>query len=164
MKRLICLILTFSLLLAGCTLSSEGVREPIRFFYLRSEYQYDTPDGVIASEIRDAASHAGDLTYLLALYLIGPSQDDLVCPLPQSTRIYSAEVKDDAVLLTLSDTEKTMADREFSLACACLALTCMEITGLDAVTIQSGERSVTMTSENLTLYDSGHTAATEETQ
>lgn len=163
MKRLFCLILAACLLLSGCSLSSGGVREPVRFYYLRSEYQYDTPDGVIASEIREAAGHTHDLPYLLALYLIGPSEDELVSPIPRGTRIYSAVTEGDTVTLTLSDTGKTMTDGEFSLACACLALTSMEITGAGAVTIQSGERNVTMTSDNLTLYDGGP-AATEETQ
>ena len=67
------------------------------------------------------------------------------------------------ISLVLTDTLETLSDADYSLACACLTLTCLNITGGEKVTITSGSRSVTMTRNTLTLFDGG-TAETEETQ
>ena len=165
MNRMLCLILVLCLFLPGCALFGERIREPVTFYYLRAEYRYGSADGVIAPEVREASDHVGDLSYLMALYLMGPSDEELVSPIPRGTRIYSAVQENNTVTLTLSDASQTLTDSEFSLACACLTMTCLEITGADKVNIASGDRSVTMTRDNLTLFDdSAAAAATEETQ
>ncbi len=56
------------------------MKNPVTFYYPRREYQYGAEDGVISSEQREASGHADDLHYLLSLYLIGPSSDELVSP------------------------------------------------------------------------------------
>ena len=57
-----------------------------------------------------------------------------------------------------------MTDAAFSLACACLTKTCMELTQASSVTVISGTRMVTMGPDNLILTDSLDTAETEEPQ
>ena len=153
MKRLFCLILAWCLLLSGCTLTGEHIKEPVTFYYVRSEYPFTAKDPILASEEREASGHRDDLTYLLALYLIGPTDEELVSPIPKGTRIYSAEVKDGTVYLNMSDTDSTLTDSGFTIACACLSLTCIDLTGAQAVTITSGGREVTMTADSLMLYD-----------
>lgn len=162
MKRLFCLMFILVLLLSGC--AREQLREPVTFYYPRTQYHYGSADGVIARETREGAGHTGDLPYLLNLYLMGPKEELLASPLPQGVQLLSAAIEDEVVLLTLSDSSRLMSESEFSLACACLSLTSMEITGLDTVTIESRERSVTMTFEDLILYDDSAEAVTEETQ
>lgn len=161
MKRLFPLLLALILPFSGCGLFTERLKEPVTFYYVRSGYASDMSQ-VIGTEQRDASGHRSDLSYMLALYLIGPSQEGLASPLPRGTQIYTAEVQSDGVHLKLSDTENTMTDAEFSLACACLSLTSMDLTGVARVTILSGSRTVTMSRENLALYDSGTPAATTE--
>lgn len=163
MKRILCLILVFSLILSGCSLFGERIKEPVTFYYVRSEYSYNTTDSILASEEREASGHREDLSYLLALYLIGPADDELVSPIPKGTRIYSAEQAEDTVFLTLSDTAATLTDSGFSIACACLSLTCLGLTGAEKVTITSGDRTVTMSADTLMLHDiTTETQATEE--
>ena len=162
MKRLFCLILSLLFLLSGCALSQ--LREPVTFYYPRVSFRYGTADGVIAQEQREGAGHTGDLSYLLSLYLMGPADEDLRSPLPKGVLLMSSSVKDGEIKLTLSDSSRLMTESDFSLASACLALTAMEITGLDTVTIESGDRSATLKAGNLTLYDDSAAAATEETQ
>lgn len=163
MKRLLALILILALLLPGC--ATSGPREPITFYYPRIQYQYGSADGVIARESRESAGHAGELSYLLNLYLMGPADEALRSPLPQGILLLSAGIEEDCVILTLSDTSRLLSESDFALASACLALTSMEITGLNTVTIKSADRSLTITPEDLILYDdSATTAATEETQ
>jgi len=48
-----------------------------------------------------------------------------------------------------------LTDAEYSLACACMALTCFELTEASSVTITSENRTITIDPSMLTLYDSG---------
>lgn len=159
MKRIFCLILPICLLLCGC---GERIKEPVTFYYLRSAYQEDMSD-VIASEEREAGGHREDLAYLLALYLMGPSEEGLESPLPKGTKIFTVSETDEGILLHISDTTETLTDLQYSLACACLSMTCLELTDAPQVTIASGERSVTMSHDTLTLYDGSTAAPTEDT-
>lgn len=160
MKRILCLLLCACLLLGGCA-ASQGMREPVTFYYLRTDYRYGTADGVIAGESRESSGHSGDLTYLISMYLMGPSSEELVSPLPQGTTLLDIIQEENTVTLALSDVGKSVTELEYSLACACLAMTVMGISGGDSVTIQSGDRSVTITGDNLTIYDSSTAVPTE---
>lgn len=162
MKCFAILITVLSLLLSGCGFFTEHIKEPVTFYYLRSEFQYFTQDSVIATEEREASGHRDDLSYLMALYLMGPAEEELVSPIPRGTRIYRSEETEDAVNLYLSDTATTMDDMEFTLACSCLALTCLDLTEAPAVTITSGERTITMNRDTLTLFDGSTAALVEE--
>ena len=102
MKRFFCLLLCLCLFLPGC--SGELMKNPVTFYYPRREYQYGAEDGVISSEQREASGHANDLRYLLSLYLIGPSSDELVSPLPWGTRLLGVSRQDGTVTLELTDT------------------------------------------------------------
>lgn len=160
MKRTVCMLL-LALCLCGCTLSGESMKEPVTFYYVREQYKADMSQA-IGTEIREAAGHREDLAYMLRLYLLGPTQEGLVSPLPRTILVQSVQVQGRTVFLTLSDTDGSLSDGEFSLACACLSLTCLDLTQARRVTIVSGSRTVTMSQENLALFDSGPAAATEE--
>ena len=148
MKRFFCLLLCLCLFLPGC--SGELMKNPVTFYYPRREYQYGAEDGVISGEQREASGHADDLHYLLSLYLIGPSSDELVSPLPWGTRLLGVNRQDGTITLELTDT--------------CLTMTNLSITGGDEVTITSGSRSVTMSRDSLTLIDDSTASTTEETK
>ena len=150
-QRILCLILSISLLLCGCDFFGERIKEPVTFHYLCGNYQEDLCC-VIASEEREASGHLGDLSYLLALYLMGPTNDEYQLPLPAGTQIVS-QIQDGHILLELPDTSQTLSDIEFSLACACLTLTCLEITNAEDVTIRSADRVKTLSPDTLTLID-----------
>lgn len=163
MRRFFALLLVGCVLLSGCSVFTERMKEPVTFYYLRTEYAYFTQDGVIAWEEREASGHRNDLSYLLSLYMMGPSGDSLKSPLPAGTRILKIEQTGESVSLKLTDNISTMTDMEFTLACACLALTCFDLTDAEAVTISGGERSLTMDRDTISLYDRSE-AAMEETQ
>lgn len=162
MKRFFCLFLCLCLVLPGC--SSELMKDPVTFYYPRREYQYGAEDGVISSEQREASGHADDLRYLLSLYLIGPSSEELVSPLPRGARLLGVSREDGTITLELTDTSLTATDTEFTLACACLTMTTLSIVSGDEVTITSGARSVTMSRGSLTLIDDSTASTTEETK
>lgn len=164
MKRVFCAVLCLCLVLSGCTFSGQRLRQPVNFYYVRRDYRYGGEDAVIAPESRESAGHGEDLNYLLTMYLMGPASEELESPLPAGTALVSSGYSDGAVTLELTDTVKSLGDLEFSLACACLATTVMGIVSATQVTIQSGDRANTVTRENLTIFDSGTAATTEETQ
>lgn len=162
MKRLICLISLVALLASGCALTSQRLREPVTFYYLRGEYQFGQAEGVITAEQREGAGHSQDLTYLVAMYLLGPANESLVCPLPQGTELLGIDQTDGTVTLTISDTEKNLTESGFSVACACLTMTVCSLSGAQTVVIQSGERSVSMSQSDLLLFDDSATAVPTE--
>lgn len=162
MKQLFCLILTLCLLFSGCAALSEGPPGSAVFYYLRSDYQEDM-DSLIQSENRDLGEKQGDLSYLLALYLIGPSGEELTAPLPEDTTVQSVRKIGSTIVLRLSDTGQDLTDSQFTMACACLALTCLDQSDAAEVTIHSGERSITMSRDNLAMIDPP-ISPTEETQ
>lgn len=163
MKRFFSLILFLSLLLCGCSSLAVRIKEPVTFYYVRTNYQYFETDGIIVSEEREASGHRDDLNYLLALYLMGPSGEDMTSPLPKNTRLFLADQAEDRIYLLISSLDSSLSDAEFSLACACLTLTCLDITDAQSVTITSGNRSVTMSRDTI-LQNESTTAAPEETQ
>lgn len=154
MKRFVSLILLVSLLLSGCSVTGERIKEPVSFYYLQANYKYGTDGSVIASEEREASGHRNDLLYLMKLYCMGPSDEELVSPLPRGTLILSAEQTEDHVTIKLSDLGESLTDVAYSLAAACLSLTCFSLANAAKVTVTSGERTLTFTQESLQLFDS----------
>ena len=88
----------------------------------------------------------------------------VLSPLPQGASILSVEQTGSTVTLHLSDTFESMTDAQFTLACSCLTLTCLEIIDAEYVTIISGNRSVTLGKDSLVLLDLTTGAGTEEIQ
>ncbi len=164
MRRILGVFLLFCLTLSGCGLSGERLTDPVTFYYLQSDYFSGGQESILAPEEREAAGHRQDLVYLLALYRMGPSTKGLVSPLPRGTQITVSGQDGKAVQLSLSENAEKLTDAELSLACACLTMTVLDLTGAEKVTVTCGSRSVTMSRENLTLFDGSTAVSTEETQ
>lgn len=152
MKRIACLILLFSMLLSGCNSFGERIKEPVTFYYVSEDYQRDM-NAVISSEMREASGHRGDLPYLLALYTMGPSTEGLRSPFEKNAKIIPTEHTESGIVLSVSDISHTVTDAEFTLASACLAMTCMDLTNATQVTIICEDRSITLNRDNLMLYE-----------
>lgn len=165
MKRVVSFVTLLALLgaLSACGLPHE---DSVLFYYPRASYIYDEPDGVITSENRDASGHTADMQYLLSLYLMGPLSQDFVPAFPETVRLISCSRNGSRILVELSDTSESLTDAEFSLACACLALTCIKASGTEEVVITSGSRSLTIREDMLLLYEEPFPTAseTEETK
>ena len=145
------LLLSLALSLWGC---SRGIQDGAAFHYCRKDYLYGQENGVIAPEQRDITGHVGDLSFLISLYLMGPLDEELKSPFPKNTRLELLEFTRHGLQIQLSPVPDSFTDSEFTLACACLTLTCLEITDKQTFTITSGERSVIMNRNNLILSDS----------
>lgn len=163
MKRCIALLSVICVLFSGCEILGERIKEPVIFYYIHGDYQ-ETMGSVIVSEVREASGHEDDLSYLLKLYLLGPLDNEYVSPIPRGAKVLEIHQTQSHITLQLSDVSKVMSDADFSLASACLSLTCMDITGVQRVTVNSGEWSVTINRDILTLSDSSSNQPTEETK
>ena len=163
MKRFMIVLLTVCLILSGCSFGGEWIKEPVTFYYVRENYQKDM-EQVLASEIREAAGHRDDLSYLLALYSMGPSSDGLLSMLPKNTSIIPTERTNYSITLTLSENTQSMTDADFTLASACIAMTCMDLMDIQQVTVISGDRSITLREDNLMLNNSIVKKPQEETK
>jgi hypothetical protein len=153
MRRYVSIVILICFLLSGCQLNGERIKDPVTFYYVRNNYQ-ESLSNAIASEIREGSGHTNDLSYLMALYLMGPVEESNLCPIPRGTRIYVVQNDPSGIILKLSESSRRMSDAQFSLASACLSLTCLELTDADVITVSSETRSVTMTSETILLFDS----------
>ena len=163
MKRVISLILVFSIFLSGCGFFGERIKNPVTFYSLCDNYEKDLCC-VIVSEEREASGHIGDLTYLLALYLIGPTNEETLS-VPYPGLQLSAQQSGSHIDLNLTNLPPSVSELDFSLICACLAMTSLDITGAEDVTVYSGDRSRTLDRNALTLYDTDvEPISTEETK
>ena len=163
MKRFMIVLLTVCLILSGCSFGGEWIKEPVTFYYVRENYQKDM-EQVLSSEVREAAGHRDDLSYLLALYSMGPSNDGLLSLLPKNTSIIPTERTNYSIALTLSENTQNMTDADFTLASACIAMTCMDLMEIQQVTVISGDRSITIREDNLMLNNSIVKKPQEETK
>lgn len=154
-KRFIAILLTFCLLLSltGCSFLSGEIQNPVKFYYQRAEYLYGEEDAVIAAEERDGTGHIRDMAYLLRLYLMGPHDEELVSPFPRGLLITDIRQGNGAVILTLTDSLSALPEHRQTLACACLALTCMDMFGQDSVTLIWEDEIRTLDRSVLTIFD-----------
>jgi len=142
MRKFFCIILILSVCLSACALGGNAQKEPVTFYYLRTYSGSDTYDdffteGIIGSESREASGHRHDLNYLLAMYLQGPLDPQLISPFPVGCKVTEIRQEDNQLTLRLSRMITVKNDMELTIACACLARTCLDLTDADAVHIES---------------------------
>lgn len=173
MKRLTASLLVFMLLLSGCALFGNDIKEPATFYYPRNAVVYGTGDGVITTEIREASGHRGDMPYLLALYLQGPLDEGLRSPFPAGCTLVDVRASGKKLIVTLDASFAQLEDLDLSIAGVCFAKTCIGLAEVDTVQIIShtpdDEKKVNLilTAEDILLEDDHslpQQTITEETQ
>lgn len=165
MKRIICgtLCLLFLLSLLGCQNSVAEMQDAVVFYYLRSEITADSSfgdgDSVIVPEIQESLSQNKSLSYLIALYLNGPSDSRLQSPFPAELTLLSVHREQTELTITLSESLAELSGISLTQACACLALTCFHLSDARTVTIQTdiqaseNHLSFTISRDDLVLTD-----------
>ena len=163
MKRILCLFLVCALCLPllGCKPKSEDIEDPVNFYYRRSvdTITFGKADGVITSEQREAAGHRDDPAYLINLYLKGPAGTGMNRTFPKGVELVKFSLEGGCAYITVSDFFSTLTGINLTLACACLTLTVCELTGAKQLTVSTsntlldGNRTVTMTPEDLLFLD-----------
>ena len=153
MKRIVAITLLLCFCLSGCKGLEARIKEPVTFYYLQKEYSYGSLGRILTPETRETYGEHRDLDYLMALYLMGPTEEEHTMPMPSGTKIISAVRENGTVVLVLSDAASVLSESELTLACACLSMTCFDFTEAKKVTVQVGERSISMTRSSLLLSD-----------
>ena len=154
---LILLCLACFITLAGCKKEASYV-EPIHFYYVSTEPSYEVQSTAIASEVREGKAVA-TLEDAFILYLQGPESEGLRSPFPAGLQLVSSETEGNTLILTFSWHLSKLSGLDLTIACCCIARTCMEFADVENVTIQAsdsllgGERSLTFHAENMLLLD-----------
>ena len=166
MKRILSGMLAVFLLLLlwGCEGLHPGAKNEVTFYYPRTEFQFGTAEGVISPEPRDMSGHLDDLDYLLRMYLLGPLDKALEPVFPKGTRLMSWEETPEAIRLVLSEAGGEMPEIQFTLACACISKTFMELRGIGQVTVERGSQSITIEQSELLLLDTNNAQPNGGTQ
>ena len=164
MKRSLALLLSLCLAISMTACARQNT---VTYYYVRDpmEYQYGTADGVMVGESREAGSHADNLRYLLILYFHGPVSDYLESPFPSGTTLEELTRDGDRLDIRLSGVVAIMDSTDLTLACACLARTCFDMTDAQSVTISAKFTeavSVTIHRDSLLLVDDSAEHLTEE--
>lgn len=162
MKRIISLllVLSFCLFASGCQQESEPVKKPVTFYYCRTEFDHGSDDSVILCETRESAGFEGNLIDLLNLYLQGPISDNLRQTFPTGTKLKEYRVEGNTAVLTVTNQLSLASGIDLTVACACLAKTVMDLTGLQDVKIQAqtvnlgNNAYIIMDQETILLLDS----------
>lgn len=153
MKKRIVICLLLALCLTGCSWFRNDFEDTMNFYYRRTEYSYHAQEPVIVGERREVTGHRENTDYLMTMYLMGPLNKELSLPFPAGTRMVQTRLEDEKLTIELTDTGRSLTDVRFSLACACLSKTFMELENVSSVTVISGSRSLTTTAEDLLLTD-----------
>ena len=153
MKRLIILLLLTCLLLSGCGRKGKLLLEPVYLYYPKLEYGYGAADSVIDYESMDGTGHMGDYPALLGEYFYDPVDEALVNPFPSGTKLLSAVVRGTDFRIRLTQEAAALMDANFTLAAACLSMTCFELTDCESVTVIGGTKQVTILRDSWLLLD-----------
>ena len=140
------------LCLSGCSQPEES---SYTFYYLRTAdtIQYGREDALIAPVTRSIAGQDSGLSYLLQLYLEGPSEEGYYSPIPKGTYLLSSLWEDDTLVLVLSREFSTLTNMDLTLAGACLTATCHDLTGAERIQVRSGDSIYDFDINNYTFLD-----------
>lgn len=160
MKKALCVILILSLLLLpACNTPEKKIQDPVFFYYRQLELDYGANPGVLNKEVREAAGHRQDYSYLLTEYFKGPADFSSYNPFPSNTSLKEFSLQGDTAFVDLNYSFSSLTGLDLSIACACITLTVCEMTGSRQVTISAqhglldGTPSITMTPDSLLMLD-----------
>lgn len=147
------------LLLAGCAAPQPVQDTLVNFYYLQNNIDYDAAGTVMAAEVRDTGDQNSDLQSILKLYLQGPGLETLRSPLPKSVTLVDITRTADYLQIEFSSRLSYLTGIELTLACACVARTCLELTDVQEVRICAqdalldGAKYISITADSLLLTD-----------
>lgn len=162
MKRIIAILLLLCLCLTaiGCSPEKDPIKSPVTFYYRRAEFDHGSEQSVILGETRESEGIRGNIPRLLEEYLKGPVSEELAATFPDDAKLIDYRTKDSSAFVTVSDELAQLSGIELTVACACLAKTVIELTGIKSVHIQAqtamlgNEQVIIMDSSRILLLDS----------
>ena len=161
MKRIIVILVLICLCLPtmGCR-EEAPIQSPVIFYYRRAEFDHGSEESVILREVRESQGIDHQIPRLLEEYLKGPVSEDLADTFPTDTKLIDFRIEAATAFVTVSDELAQLSGIELTVACACLAKTVMELTGMESVQIQAqtamlgNDQIIIMDSSRILLLDS----------
>lgn len=133
-------LLAMLLLLCGCTNPEPSSNKQVTFYYVRNEIDFQSENGVIAPEVWEIDNQSDDLAYLLSMYLQGPQSDTFRSPFPENLTLVQVQQQEAYLEVVVSHRLSNLTGIELTLACSCLAKTCMALSGIQEVRISAHEQ------------------------
>lgn len=171
-KKIISYILTilFLLSLVGCQDQSKGA--VYSFYYPRSDFGYNTLDGmfynsIVGQETREETLHQ-TVAGIISNYLAGPTTQNLKNPFPAKLSLESVLIDNKTLYITVSDQLSELTGIHLMIACACLAKTGMELTNTTSVQIScrtallDGKKSILLRNDSVIFEDMATDATYEQ--
>lgn len=158
MKRslILLLVIALTILSVGCDRTPAPPKQPVTFYYPVSNPVYDGKTGLIHSEVRDSTGLNDNMTELINLYLRGPLSETLRSPFPENVTVTRYSTTANTVILELSSEFANLSGIDLTLACACMAHTLLDMTGLERFQISAADSMLdgmsTITMERNDLY------------
>ena len=81
----------------------------------------------------------GPLDVILQLYLSGPADENFRNPIPKGTYLLSTILREDRLDIVMSREFSSLDGMQLTLAGACLAATCHDLTGMEKIQVRSGD-------------------------
>lgn len=163
MKKIICVMLSLSVLcLSACrSQSNQTTNNTFNFYYCSETTTYNTDDGVIRAEARQAQlfDWTTGLADLINIYFKGPIISDLRSPFPDNVTLNNYSYNNGVLQVILSIQISQLEGYDLTLACACLTKTLLELVPAESVEIRAeggkmGDSiSVSMSTDTLLLID-----------
>ena len=161
MRKILALTLTLLLILScsACGYQNDPQHQ-VAFYYCVKDPADTSHNSHISPEHRDDILQQS-LAEILALYLSGPTAEDLASPFPEGLQILQATQEDSTMYLTVSAHLCQLTGMELTLACACLTLTVSDLVQAQQVVISpqegllDGQKSIIMDKNTLLLEITG---------
>ncbi len=161
MKKIFCIIVISAclFLIIGCHSVSKQDSNSVLFYYMHNDFKYGMESGVITPAAVTVNADDSDYESLLNLYFNGPTNYESISPFPSGISLVNLQMDNNKVQLVLSPHMATLSDSEFTVACACLTRTVVEMTGIGTLHItiqgpQDKENKVwTFTLNDFTYFD-----------
>ena len=162
MKRFICLLIIAATLFLFCscnTSENSQFSKSVNFYYCNESISFNSANGVISSETREAEGYTDSLEQLLSLYIQGPVTPSFVSPFPHNLQVESISEDSHQLNLVLNSTFSELTGIEMTIAYACLVKTIQELTETDSVCISYtntdiGKRqTITLDSKKFLFFD-----------
>lgn len=161
MKHFLAWILIFTTILCvcGCAQKEPEIQSPVTFYYRRSEVSFEDSTGVIVEETQEASGHENDLSELMKQYFRGPVSSDMHYTFPNGTDLISLRLQNDQAYVLVTNHLADAKGLDLTIACACITMTVMELTGAKSVEIKAERallndaESIVMDAETLLMLD-----------
>ena len=155
-----CIMLAIVLLLSCVWGCQQETTEPagIAFYYCVTDLTFGAQDSVITAEYRQNIPQ-DNWAQVLDLYLQGPTSDTLRSPFPAGLKTLKTTMENTTMYVTFSEKLASLSGLELTLACSCICMTCMALSGAETVVISAedalldGQKSITMDANTLLLLD-----------